>query len=304
MSSWQSARTLSSAGVPTSPVSSTKACSLTAWPESGRGRREASSGHGCSWTAEHSTADYVYGDSELHSLPWTRQWSRSESGLGPMKSTRKSLPLKISSPRTRSGLGAGRAGPVRGDGACSRAAPVRRGLRSIGCASCATCLLFVSACSRPLWAGLETAESISLRPWRVWTKVSYPSSSIRSCGRARAPARKWSRSAASRETKLYAAACMDALMKRGISKDVAAARVARFAAGWPRVSQGEIKESTVANWRDELLQSPSNAADRCRFESYSRMLSQGPRANAFLEEVLRGGPVMTGGVRRKRKSET
>ena len=114
-------------------------------------------------------------------------------------------------------------------------------------------------------------------------------------------ARKWSRSAASREAKLYAAACMDAWMKRGISKDVAAARVARFASGWPRVSQGEIKTSTVANWRDELLQSPSDDPDRSRFESYSRMLSQ---RQAFLDEVLRGGPVMTGGVRRKRKSET
>ena len=113
----------------------------------------------------------------------------------------------------------------------------------------------------------------------------------------RAPKRKWSRSAASRETKLYAAACMDALMKRGSSKDEAAARVVRFAAGWPRVSQGEIKASTVANWRDELLQSPSSAAERCRFEGYC-LLSQRP---AFLEEVLRGGPVMTGGVRRKRE---
>jgi hypothetical protein len=118
------------------------------------------------------------------------------------------------------------------------------------------------------------------------------------------PARKWSRSAGSRETKLYAAACMDALMKRGISKDEAAARVARFAGGWPRISQGEIRASTVANWRDELLQSLSNDPDRSRFESYSKMLSQGPRAKAFLQEVLRVGPVMTGGVRRKRKSET
>jgi hypothetical protein len=118
------------------------------------------------------------------------------------------------------------------------------------------------------------------------------------------PERKWSRSAASRETKLYAAACMDALMKLGASKAQAAARVARLASGWPRVSQGEIKKSTVANWRDELMQSGSNAADRCSFESYSRMLSQGARANAYLEEVLRIGPVMTGGVRRKRKSET
>lgn len=118
------------------------------------------------------------------------------------------------------------------------------------------------------------------------------------------PERKWSRSAASRETKLHAAACMDALMKNGTSKDEAAARAARFAAGWPRVSQGEVKETTVTNWRDELLQGPSNAADRCRFERISGIFSQGPKAESYLDEVLRSGPMMTGGVRKKRKSET
>jgi hypothetical protein len=55
------------------------------------------------------------------------------------------------------------------------------------------------------------------------------------------PERKWSRSAASRETKLHAAACMDALMKGGTSKDEAAARVARFgvATGVSRRDQGK-----------------------------------------------------------------
>jgi hypothetical protein len=118
------------------------------------------------------------------------------------------------------------------------------------------------------------------------------------------PQRKWSRSAASSETKVHVAACMDALMKRGTSKDEAAARVARGAAGWPRMSQGDIKDSTVANWRDELLQAASNAVDRRRFEGISRMLSQGPKANAYLKEVLRSGPVMTAGVRIKRPGET
>lgn len=118
------------------------------------------------------------------------------------------------------------------------------------------------------------------------------------------PNRKWSRSAASDETKIHAAACMDALMKGGTQKDEAAARVARFAVGWARVSQGEIKGTTVTNWRDELLQGPSNAPDRRRFEGLFRMLSEGPKAKACLEQALRIGPVMTGGVRKKRKSET
>ena len=122
--------------------------------------------------------------------------------------------------------------------------------------------------------------------------------------RGQIPKRKWSRSARAGETKLYAAACMDALMKNGVSKDEAAARVARFAVGWPRVAGGDIKATTIANWRDELLQSPSTAADRLRFKGIAKILSRGPRAKAHLEEVLRSGPVMTGGVRKKRKSET
>jgi hypothetical protein len=118
------------------------------------------------------------------------------------------------------------------------------------------------------------------------------------------PERKWSRSAASRETKVYAAACMDALMKNGASKPEAAARVARRAAGWPRLFQGEIKKSTVTNWRDELFQGPSNDPDRRRFEAVSRNLSDGSNAKSYLEDILRWGPVMTAGVRRKRKPET
>jgi hypothetical protein len=118
------------------------------------------------------------------------------------------------------------------------------------------------------------------------------------------PGRKWSRSALARETKIYAAACMDALMKQGVQKNDAAARVSRFAIAWPRLSGGEIKATTIANWRDELLQSPSTAVDLQRFESITTTLSRGPKAKAYLEEVLRSGPVMTGDVRKKRKSET
>jgi hypothetical protein len=118
------------------------------------------------------------------------------------------------------------------------------------------------------------------------------------------PERKWSRSAASSETKIHAAACMDALMNNGASKGEAAARVARCAAGWPRMSQGEIKDTTVTNWRDELLQSPSNGVERRLFEGISKILSRGSKAKSYLEEVLRAGPMMTAGVRKKRKSET
>jgi hypothetical protein len=122
--------------------------------------------------------------------------------------------------------------------------------------------------------------------------------------RGQASDRKWSRSSAACETKSLAAACMNALMRRNMGKDEAAARVARSATRWPRVSKGTIKTNTVTNWRDELLQMPSKSAERRYFDGLSRMFSEGPKSKSYLEEALRIGPVMTGGVRKKRKSET
>jgi hypothetical protein len=120
----------------------------------------------------------------------------------------------------------------------------------------------------------------------------------------RLPERKWSRSHAARETKLHAAACMDALMNGGLSKDDAAARVAQHTDGWPRISKGLINPNTVTNWRDELLQQSSDNRDRKRLELRSKMLSQGPKAKRYVKEALRNGPVMVGGVRKKPNSKT
>jgi hypothetical protein len=118
----------------------------------------------------------------------------------------------------------------------------------------------------------------------------------------RLPERKWSQSPAGRETKYLAAACMDALILQEIPKNEAAARVARYVVGWPRVSKGVITANTVANWRDELRQAPSKSVERRYFEDLSRMLRQ--RSKSYLEEALRIGPALTGGVRKKLKSET
>jgi hypothetical protein len=118
------------------------------------------------------------------------------------------------------------------------------------------------------------------------------------------PARKWSRSPAASETKPLAAACMEALMNRGMPKKAAAARVADYAVRWPRISKGTITRYTVTNWRDELLQAPSNNAGRRHFEGLSRIFSEGSKSKSYLEEALRLGPVFTGGVRKKLKSET
>ena len=46
--------------------------------------------------------------------------------------------------------------------------------------------------------------------------------------------RKWSQSTNSKQTKVYAAACMTALMDRGKEKADAASRVANAAQSWPR----------------------------------------------------------------------
>lgn len=114
----------------------------------------------------------------------------------------------------------------------------------------------------------------------------------------RVPVRKWSRSPGAREMKSFAAACMDALMKNGRSKDLAAKRVASFAVRWPRVSQGPITAHTVTNWRDELLQAPSKSDARRHFDGLSRMFSVGPNFKSVFKDALRIGPVMTGGIRK------
>jgi hypothetical protein len=110
-------------------------------------------------------------------------------------------------------------------------------------------------------------------------------------------AQKWSRSSAAAETKVFAAALMDALIRKKMKKSEAAKLVARFAKNWPRISIGVITHTTVANWRDELGQRMSTDADRMSFERYSRNFVTGPRAPAYLKEALRSGPPLTGGRR-------
>lgn len=110
------------------------------------------------------------------------------------------------------------------------------------------------------------------------------------------PTRKWSRAPSARETKIYVAACLDALMNAGISEMDAASKIAKSVPNWPRISVGMIKASTVANWRDELKQKQSSDRERRMFEKISRDFSEGPRAASYLKEVLRNGPPMTGGI--------
>ena len=87
-------------------------------------------------------------------------------------------------------------------------------------------------------------------------------------------------------------------MNNGQEKQNAAARVARSATTWPRISRGMIKASTVRNWRDDVKQQSSDNPARQMFESLSKMFSEGPKAKAHLKEALRIGPVMTGGKRK------
>lgn len=115
------------------------------------------------------------------------------------------------------------------------------------------------------------------------------------------PERKWSRSWAATETKIYAAACMDALMKTGSTKDEAAERVTRSTEKWPRVSSGCINPNTVVNWRDELLQEIGQSHERLLFSELSKKFVEGPNASEYLKGVLRIGPLYTSGVRKEPK---
>jgi hypothetical protein len=119
--------------------------------------------------------------------------------------------------------------------------------------------------------------------------------------RARAGTRKRSRSSASDEIRVYAAACLGALMEKGIAKSEAKAKVARCAQDWPRFSSGTLNGNTVANWRDRIIQAPVSDLKRRTYDSIVRGFTVGPSANRYLDEVLRDGPPLTGAIR---KAET
>jgi hypothetical protein len=102
------------------------------------------------------------------------------------------------------------------------------------------------------------------------------------------PYRKWSRSWAATETKIYAAACMDALMETGSSKDEAAKRVARATDSWPRISTG-------------LLQQNRQGQEWLLFSGLSKYFSVDPNARKRLKKVLEEGPTLMSGVRKERK---
>ena len=116
---------------------------------------------------------------------------------------------------------------------------------------------------------------------------------------------KWSRSSGAKEFRHYAAACMGALMRQSMKKTQAAERVARAMQSWPTFSAGLIKANTVANWRDELMQSAKTDTDRQRYQHLVDNFAVGPRAREFLAEILQNGPPLTGGLRRnKGQTET
>lgn len=94
-------------------------------------------------------------------------------------------------------------------------------------------------------------------------------------------------------------------MKTGLLKDQAAKRVARATGPWPKFSSGIIKASTVVNWRDELTQRSTADPGRRYYEYLVRMFSDGRTGANCLEEVLRNGPPLIGGMRRSEmKSKT
>jgi hypothetical protein len=116
--------------------------------------------------------------------------------------------------------------------------------------------------------------------------------------RARLGTRKRPRSSASDEIRVCAAACLGAMMEKGIAKSEAKAKVARFAQNWPRFSSGTINGNTVANWRDKFIQAPVADLTRKSYDSLVRGFTVGPSSHRYLEDVLKNGPPLTGAVRK------
>lgn len=102
--------------------------------------------------------------------------------------------------------------------------------------------------------------------------------------------RKRSQSSAKMEVKIYAAALLGALMKTGLGRAEAAAKVARATAKWPKIDEQEITKRTVIGWRDDCLQSMKSDPLRQDYDRRLAAMSDEPSGVKFRDFVLQNGP--------------
>jgi hypothetical protein len=96
--------------------------------------------------------------------------------------------------------------------------------------------------------------------------------------------------------KVYAAACMGALVKSKIPKEQAASQIASAIESWPRVDGQTITASTVSSWRRELSEALPSDPQRIDFDELIEEFRAKETGAGFLAHVLKNGPPLLGGL--------
>jgi hypothetical protein len=96
--------------------------------------------------------------------------------------------------------------------------------------------------------------------------------------------------------KVYAAACMGALVKNKIPKEQAASQIASAIESWPRVDGQTITAGTVSSWRRELSEALPSDPQRIDFDELIEEFRAKETGAGFLAHVLKNGPPLLGGL--------
>lgn len=110
---------------------------------------------------------------------------------------------------------------------------------------------------------------------RLFSKKTMPDKE-----RARSPERK--------HMQMLAAAMLEALMKLGDQRTVAAERVARHVIKWPGMGGQTVTDRTVIAWREQ--QRRSRGEQRKRFEATVEATLTEPQPRRTIDGLLRNGP--------------
>jgi hypothetical protein len=85
-----------------------------------------------------------------------------------------------------------------------------------------------------------------------------------------------------------AAVALEVLSKQGVDLKVAAGHVARAVNSWPGMSQQDVKDVTVINWRKQ--QQRLNNPYCNEFELTAKVMLDAPNPRAEVEKLLKQGP--------------
>jgi hypothetical protein len=100
--------------------------------------------------------------------------------------------------------------------------------------------------------------------------------------------RKRSRSRQRKHAQLFAAACMEALMRLGDSQESAARRVSRYAPEWPSLKGADVDHTTIRNWRDKAHSSAGSQLEQFELICSDLVTRHDPRR--YIDYWLRAGP--------------